>query len=51
MNTYEMDSAFEQYLESNEYDEAEGLLLSLLRKAFRAGWDAANDAKTNRTEA
>lgn len=41
MTTIEMDKHFESYLESNEYDEAEGLLLSMIRKAFLAGWNAA----------
>lgn len=41
MYTENMETAFESYLESSEYDEAEGLLLAMLRKAFLAGWDAA----------
>ena len=41
MKTDEMEKHFEDYLESNEYDEAEGLLLSMLRKAYFAGWNAA----------
>jgi len=44
MQTDKMDLAFETYLESQEYDKAEGLLLSILRKAFQAGWNAAADA-------
>ena len=41
MQTDNMDLAFENYLVGEEYDRAEGLLLSIVRKAFQAGWDAA----------
>ena len=41
MTTIEMEKQFERYLESTEYDDAEGMLLSMIRKAYLAGWNAA----------
>jgi len=41
MTTIDMDKHFDNYLESNEYDEAEGMLLSMIRRAYFAGWNAA----------
>ena len=39
--TGSLTKSFENYLVGEEYDRAEGLLLSIVRKAFQAGWDAA----------
>ena len=41
MNTDAMEKQFENYLESREYEESEDRILSAIRKAFRAGWNAA----------
>ena len=41
MNTDAMEKQFENYLESREYEEAEDRILSAIRKAYRAGWNAA----------
>ena len=34
---------FEVFLDSAEYDKAESALFSLVRMAFKAGWQAAED--------
>ena len=41
MNTYEFETAFDQFLQRHEYDEAENYLFSMVRLAFAAGWRAA----------
>lgn len=37
----EFEEAFGRFIERRDYDEAESALLSIARKAFRAGWLAA----------
>ena len=41
MNTYRFETAFDQFLQRHEYDEAENYLFSMVRLAFAAGWRAA----------
>lgn len=41
MNTYKFETAFDQFLQRHEYDEAEHYLFSMVRLAFAAGWRAA----------
>ena len=40
------ESAFEQFLESEEYEKTEELLFSIVRLAFAAGWKAAGGEGT-----
>lgn len=35
------ESKFEEYLESDAYEDAEGVLFSAVRAAYKAGWKAA----------
>ena len=44
-NSFE--EAFEKFLETREYDEAENYLFCLMRKAFIAGWTAAGGDPPN----
>ena len=37
----EFEEAFGKFIERRDYEEAESALLSIARKAFRAGWLAA----------
>lgn len=41
MYSNDFESAFSQFLETREYDEAENILFSAMRQAFIAGWLAA----------
>lgn len=41
MNEPDFEAAFGDFLERHEYDDMEALLFSLVRAAFRAGWEAA----------
>ena len=41
MYSNEFEDAFANFLERNEYDEAENYLFSMVRLAFAAGWKAA----------
>ena len=41
MNTVDFEIAFGDFLERQEYDDVESRIFSLVRAAFRAGWDAA----------
>lgn len=41
MYSDEFESAFSDFLERHEYDEAENYLLSMVRLSFAAGWLAA----------
>ena len=41
MREPDFESAFGDFLERHEYDDAEALLFTLVRAAFRAGWEAA----------
>lgn len=41
MYSNDFESAFSQFLERREYDEAENYLFSMMRQAFAAGWLAA----------
>lgn len=41
MDTADFEEAFGNFPERQEYDALEGLLFSLVRAAFRAGWEAA----------
>ena len=36
------ESKFEEYLESDAYEDAEGFLFSVVRAAYKAGWKAAD---------
>ena len=44
-NSFE--ESFSQFLETREYDEAENILFSAMRRAFIAGWLAAGGAPPN----
>lgn len=37
-----VEAAFSSFLDDQIYDEAEEALFQMLRKAFLAGWEAAN---------
>ncbi len=37
----EFESAFDRFLERQEYDEAESALFTIVRAAFLAGWKSA----------
>ena len=41
MFSNDFEDAFAQFLETREYDEAENILFSAMRRAFIAGWLAA----------
>ena len=41
MNTTDYEEAFGNFLERHEYDDVETQIFSLVRAAFRAGWEAA----------
>lgn len=41
MYSNDFESAFSKFLETREYDEAENILFSAMRRAFIAGWLAA----------
>ncbi len=38
---YDLEAAFDHFLDTKEYDNAESALLSIMRMAFSAGWRAA----------
>lgn len=44
MYNEKFEGAFSDFLDSREYDRAEGALFSMLRQAFAAGWKAAGGA-------
>ena len=44
-NSFE--ESFSQFLETREYDEAENILFSAMRRAFIAGWLAAGGEPPN----
>ncbi len=44
MYNNDFESAFSGFLETREYDEAENILFTAMRKAFTAGWLAAGGA-------
>lgn len=44
MHSDSFEKAFSDYLETQEYDEAENHLFSMVRLAFIAGWRAAGGA-------
>lgn len=44
MYTNEFEETFSAFLDSDEYDEAENCLFTLVRVAFSAGWKAAGGA-------
>ena len=52
MMSDQFESAFEQFLESEEYEKTEELLFSLVRLAFAAGWKAAGgeDSKADKPQ-
>lgn len=41
MHSDQFESAFAEFLDRHEYDEAEQYLFSMVRLAFAAGWRAA----------
>lgn len=41
MNFSKFESAFDQFIDRREYDQAENALFSIVRIAFTAGWLAA----------
>ena len=41
MQEPDFEASFGDFLERHEYDDMEALLFSLVRAAFRAGWEAA----------
>ena len=41
MHSDEFESAFSNFLDRREYDDAESALFSIVRAAFLAGWNAA----------
>ena len=41
MQMRDVDKEFERYLDSPEYDQAEGYLLDMIQAAFKAGFNAA----------
>ena len=41
MNTTDYEEAFGNFPERHEYDDVETLVFTLVRAAFRAGWEAA----------
>ena len=41
MNTIDYEEAYGNFLERHEYDDVEAMIFSLVRAAFRAGWEAA----------
>jgi len=41
MQTNEFERAFEVFMESREYDEAQNALFAMIRKSFEAGWLSA----------
>ena len=41
MFTNNFESAFSEFLETREYDEAESCLFAMVRTSFAAGWRAA----------
>ena len=41
MNEPDFEASFGNFLERHEYDDMEALLFSLVRAAFRSGWESA----------
>ncbi len=41
MNSDELEKAFSDFIDGEEYDRAESTLFDLIRQAFTAGWNAA----------
>ena len=41
MHSNEFENAFDCFLQRKEYDDAESALFSIIRIAFRAGWESA----------
>lgn len=41
MSSDNFEQAFSNFLDRQEYDEAEGALFAIVRAAFLAGWNAA----------
>ena len=53
MDNYEFEKSFGDFLEQNEYEQAESAIFALVRATYTAGWNAACkqekvDAHTNR---
>jgi len=46
MHSVRQDKAFDQYLESSNYDEAEAALFRIIREAYQAGWRDALAVQT-----
>jgi hypothetical protein len=41
METDRFEKAFSDFLDQDEYDEAQTALFSMVRSSFKAGWEAA----------
>lgn len=45
MDNYEFEKSFGDFLEQNEYEQAESAIFTLVRAAYTAGWNAACKSK------